>query len=354
MKKLIFKRNKMSINNFNDKLRNFNKKIVANFDIDFIGSTYFQSSDNKNTRSTFEYNDLPNISPDNSIGDINRYSIEIFNTDKNENIFPGEFDKEEDNKIEEISQKEKNKVTIQIDNSSPIHKAKNKKNEENNNINKINTTKKNEKGHHNGQKNIREDYLTNKIKAVVLKIVMDFINQKLKEKFGKNGVGKGINYKKLYKINSKQTSNAKADYNQNFIYKTLKDIYSVDISTRKKGIPSDKNKILICYLLTEEKNLEIKGYFQNLFNLRFIECVRHFVTQSKKDENYKMELDGLKLFNDLIKNDPSKLNIKEEDMNDEVYLAYYDNFINNFEKIIMGKKARKRVPKKNNKCQSKK
>ena len=118
----------MSINNFNDKLRNFNKKIVANFDIDFIGSTYFQSSDNKNTRSTFEYNDLPNISPDNSIGDINRYSIEIFNTDKNENIFPGEFDKEEDNKIEEISQKEKNKVTIQIDNSSPIHKAKNKKN----------------------------------------------------------------------------------------------------------------------------------------------------------------------------------------------------------------------------------
>ena len=224
----------MSINNFNDKLRNFNKKVVANFDIDFIGSTYFQSSDNKNTGSTFEYNDLPNISPDNSIGDINRYSIEIFNTDKNENIFPGEFDKEEDNKIEEISQKEKNKVTIQIDNSSPIHKAKNKKNEENNNINKINTTKKNEKGHHNGQKNIREDYLTNKIKAVVLKIVMDFINQKLKEKFGKNGVGKGINYKKLYKINSKQTSNAKADYNQNFIYKTLKDIYSVDISKRKK------------------------------------------------------------------------------------------------------------------------
>ena len=340
----------MSNNNFNDKLRNFNNEIIRNFDKDFIGSTYFQSSDNKNTGSTFEYNDLPNISLDNSIGDINRYSIEIFNTDKNENIFPGEFDKEEDNKIEEISQKEKNKVTIQIDNSSPIHKAKNKKNEENNNINKINTTKKKEKG----QKNIREDYLTNKIKAVVLKIVMDFINQKLKEKFGKNGVGKGINYKKLYKINSKQTSNAKADYNQNFIYKTLKDIYSVDISTRKKGMPSDKNKILICYLLTEEKNLEIKGYFQNLFNLRFIECVRHFVSQSKEDENYKMELDGLKLFNDLIKNDPSKLNIKEEDMNDEVYLAYYDNFINNYEKIIMGKKARKRVPKKNNKCQSKK
>ena len=340
----------MSNNNFNDKLRNFNNEIIRNYDKDFIGSTYFQSSDNKNTGSTFEYNDLPNISLDNSIGDINRYSIEIFNTDKNENIFPGEFDKEEDNKIEEISQKEKNKVTIQIDNSSPIHKAKNKKNEENNNINKINTTKKKEKG----QKNIREDYLTNKIKAVVLKIVMDFINQKLKEKFGKNGVGKGINYKKLYKINSKQTSNAKADYNQNFIYKTLKDIYSVDISTRKKDMPSDKNKILICYLLTEEKNLEIKGYFQNLFNLRFIECVRHFVSQSKEDENYKMELDGLKLFNDLIKNDPSKLNIKEEDMNDEVYLAYYDNFINNFEKIIMGKKARKRVPKKNNKCQSKK
>ena len=340
----------MSNNNFNDKLRNFNNEIIPNFDKDFIGSTYFQSSDNKNTGSIFEYNDLPNISLDNSIGDINRYSIEIFNTDKNENIFPGEFDKEEDNKIEEISQKEKNKVTIQIDNSSPIHKAKNKKNEENNNINKINTTKKKEKG----QKNIREDYLTNKIKAVVLKIVMDFINQKLKEKFGKNGVGKGINYKKLYKINSKQTSNAKADYNQNFIYKTLKDIYSEDISTRKKDMPADKNKILIDYLLTKEKNLEIKGYFQNLFNLRFIECVRHFVSQSIKDENYKMELDGLKLFNDLIKNDPSKLNIKEEDMNDEVYLAYYDNFINNYEKIIMGKKARKRVPKKNNKCQSKK
>jgi hypothetical protein len=175
---------------------------------------------------------------------------------------------------------------------------------------------------------------------------MDFINQKLKEKFGKNGVGKGINYKKLYKINSKQTSNAKADYNQNFIYKTLKDIYSEDISTRKKDMPADKNKILIDYLLTKEKNLEIKGYFQNLFNLRFIECVRHFVSQSKEDENYKIELDGLKLFNDLIKNDPSKLNIKEGNMNDEVYLAKYANFINNIEKIIIGKKTRNRVTKK--------
>ena len=201
----------MSNNNFNDKLRNFNNEIIRNLDKDFIGSTYFQSSDNKNTGSTFEYNDLPNISLDNSIGDINRYSIEIFNTDKNENIFPGEFDKEEDNKIEEISQKEKNKVTIQIDNSSPIHKTKNKKNEENNNVNKINTTKKNEKDHYNEQKNIREDNLMNKIKAVVLKILMNFINQKLKEIYGNKGVGRGINSKRLYRINSEQTSNAKID-----------------------------------------------------------------------------------------------------------------------------------------------
>ena len=208
--------------------------------------------------------------------------------------------------------------------------------------------------YYNEQKNIREDNLMNKIKAVVLKILMNFINQKLKEIYGNKGVGRGINSKRLYRINSEQTSNTKIDYNQNFIYKTLKDIYSEDISTRKKDMPADKNKILIDYLLTKEKNLEIKGYFQNLFNLRFIECVRHFVSQSKEDENYKMELDGLKLFNDLIKNDPSKLNIKEEDMNDEVYLAYYDNFIKKKKKIIMGKKARKRVPKKNNKCQSKK
>ena len=336
----------MSNNNFNDKLRNFNNEIIRNFDKDFIGSTYFQSSDNKNTGSTFEYNDLPNISLDNSIGDINRYSLEIYNIDKYENISPGEFYKEKDDEIEEISQKEKNKVTIQIDNSSPIHKTKNKKNEENNNVNKINTTKKNEKDHYNEQKNIREDNLMNKIKAVVLKILMNFINQKLKEIYGNKGVGRGINSKRLYRINSEQTSNAKIDYNQNFIYKTLKDIYSEDISTRKKGMPANKNKILIDYLLTKEKNLEIKGYFQNLFNLRFIECVRHFVSQSKEDENYKIELDGLKLFNDLIKNDPSKLNIKEDNMNDEVYLAKYANFINNIEKIIIGKKTRNRVTKK--------
>ena len=75
-------------------------------------------------------------------------------------------------------------------------------------------------------------------------------------------------------------------------------------------------------------------------------CKTLCISQSKEDENYKMELDGLKLFNDLIKNDPSKLNIKEDNMNDEVYLAKYANFINNIEKIIIGKKTRNRVTKK--------
>ena len=132
-------------------------------------------------------------------------------------------------------------------------------------------------------------------------------------------------------MNHKQKANIIVDENKQFLQKTLQEIFSDNISKRYTNYPLDHNKNLINRLL-EEDDEEKRKYFNNLFNLTFLEVLHHF--QGKEIIN---ELVGLKTYKEALKN--------FEDEKD-----YYENLkyhLTNFEEIINSKKSRRPRKQKN-------
>ena len=180
------------------------------------------------------------------------------------------------------------------------------------------------------------DNMRRKCKFIVLSHVMNFINKKLVEMY--KYIGNGIREKQLKQINKAQIANAKIEYNKSFLTKTLKQIFSDNISTRYTSLPPTKNKILIDELMNETDDIK-REYFKNLFSLTFLDCIKYF--SSEKDENYIKELDGLQLFKDL-KNDSIELKNKNIDTNDKEYIETLEYHLKYYEKIINLKKSRNR------------
>ena len=204
--------------------------------------------------------------------------------------------------------------------------------EENKRGRKRNRSEENEKI--NEHDKFSDDNLRRKCKHLVLKNSKDFINKSIK-KIYKGNIGNGIFKKELQTINQKQKSDATIDFNKNFLSKTLGDIFSEDISGRFTNLPLNHNKILIIKLMNEEDE-DKRNYFNKLFNITFIDCLKHF---NKK--KIIPELFGLKCFSD-IKNEI--LNKYPKDGED--YYSELQYYFDNYEKIIMKKKARKKRSKK--------
>ena len=175
-------------------------------------------------------------------------------------------------------------------------------------------------GEHN---KFSDDNLRRKCKHLVLKSLFNYINKNLK-KIYKN-IGYGIFKKQLLTINQKQKSNATVLFNRDFLNKTIGDIFSEDISNRYTTYMPTHNKDLINFLKNEE-NSNIAQYFKNLFNLRFIDCLKHFRGTQKFDL-----LEGLEGFD----------SIKEKYENDKDYLKSLNYYIMNYEDIINNKRIRK-------------
>jgi hypothetical protein len=131
--------------------------------------------------------------------------------------------------------------------------------------------KSNETGEHN---KFSDDNLRRKVKHIILDELMKFINNKICTMYN-NNIGHGIFIKKLLIMNQKQKCDATVLFNKEFLNKTLKDIFSDRISSRFTIFPLDHNKKLI-YNLMNETDEEKKNYFEKLFNLTFIQCLRHF------------------------------------------------------------------------------
>jgi len=183
-------------------------------------------------------------------------------------------------------------------------------------------------GRHN---KFADDNLRRKVKHIVLDQLFEFINNKIS--FLYNGhIGHGISIKKLLTINHKPKANTIVKYNKEFLEKTLKDIFSENISSRYTNYMKEHNKNLIENLLNENDDSKRK-YFTNLFSLTFLESLEHF-----RGTKFYEELSGLKGVNEII---------NQYDNDDEpdykTCLLYY---INKFEEIINNKKSRK--PRKNN------
>ena len=120
-------------------------------------------------------------------------------------------------------------------------------------------------------------------------------------------------------------------FNQELLKKSQGEILSSNITTRFTNYPLDHNKKLIEELINE-KDLEKREIFNNLFSKTLLECIEHLIGK----KHFK-ELEGLeKIF------ETKMLNLNES----EEYKEKLKNVFNNIEKIYNEKKARKQKSKK--------
>ena len=176
----------------------------------------------------------------------------------------------------------------------------------------------NEPGKHN---KFSEDNIIKKIKSNLLLILLKFINIEI-DKIYKGNIGHGIFQKHLLKINQNQVIISKN--NKQFLTKTLKDIFSDDISTKYSFFSVSHNRELIQALLNENDE-EKRIKFNKLFNLTFIDCLKHF-----RGSVFIEELSGLGSLDSLLK--------KFE--GDKEYLHDFKFYCLNLEDVIQKKKNR--------------
>ena len=191
--------------------------------------------------------------------------------------------------------------------------------------NKLGRKKKNsdQKGKHT---KYSEDNVIRKIKAIIISSLKDFINSVISNAYN-NNIGKGVFRKELLKMNQSQIVNSK--YNREFLNKSLKEIFSEDISAKYNNYQPDRNRIIIEGLLNET-DFNKKTLFTNLFDLTFLECVKHI-----RGENQNNLLNGLASLENLLDN------LCEKCENDEEYLELFQYYTNNLETIIGNKRRRK-------------
>lgn len=177
-----------------------------------------------------------------------------------------------------------------------------------------------DKGIHN---KYSEDNILRKIKSTLLSYLYNFINFSIYSIYEGN-IKKGLFKRELKKINQSQVVDTRT--NKEFLHKTLKEIFSDNISTKYSYYSNDYNRNLIEELLNES-DYEKRMKFKNLFSLTFLDCLKHFRGNKIFDE-----LKGLESFN--------KYKKKFED--DEEYLYLFDYYISHFEEIIIKKRHRNR------------
>ena len=165
------------------------------------------------------------------------------------------------------------------------------------------------------------DNIIRKIKSYFLIYLLNFINKLIDNKYNGN-IGQGVLEKQLLKIDNKKFS---SKYDKQLLNKTLEIIFSENISGIYQRYNIDHNKVLIIKLLKEEDEGK-RECFKKLFNLTFIECLKHFRGSEIIEE--LIGLDSLDNF----------LNLFEGDKDYQENVKYC---INNFEEIIGKKRSQK-------------
>ena len=172
------------------------------------------------------------------------------------------------------------------------------------------------------------DNIIRKIKHIILQSLLNFINQKIRTIYAYEDE-KVLKERKLFKLKQNQPISSRSDYNKDFLQKTLGVIFSGNISSKYSCHPSTHNKKLIVSLIND-KDEKKRTIFNNIFNLTFIDCLKHFRGNNKIEE-----LEGINNLEDYLKGQKNK--------NDEEYCILLKYFVNNFETIIKEKKSRIRV-----------
>lgn len=172
-----------------------------------------------------------------------------------------------------------------------------------------------------------DDNLRRKVKNLIFKVILDFINEKIKNIY-EGKIGNGPLKKELFPLNQAARYDITIEFSKNLMYKTLGYIFSGDISTRYSYYLPSHNKEVISILLNDKDDKK-RVYFKKLFNIKFIQCIEQF-----SGKNNYTELHDLKKFDD-IKN-------KFEEYDDEPeYIDKLEQYLKNFEDIIKSKKGKK-------------
>ena len=182
-----------------------------------------------------------------------------------------------------------------------------------------------------GDKSIRshtkfsDDNTRRKIKSTVVNDLSEFINIKIEDLYGKD-VGEGMVRKRLMKLGQKQISNASVEFNQKFLYKKLKNIFSEKVTSRITNYSPERNKEVIEELINDQ-NEKRSNYFKGLFNLTFLECLKYY----RGDDIYIEYLQGFKKFSqdEFIQNEGKD------------YTQHFMAYLKNYEIILQKKKPRK-------------
>ena len=132
-------------------------------------------------------------------------------------------------------------------------------------------------------------------------------------------------------INQKQISDASSLFNKEFLNRSLKDIFSENISTSNKTLSLNFNKLVIEKLINEQEEAK-RVNFQILFSLTFFQCLRHFIGEQQINElNLKSELFlGMVSVLDRIDTIHEKYNFNDDYFEAlTFYFFNYENITNN-------------------------
>ena len=266
-------------------------------------------------------------------------------TKKLEEIFNNNFETEW--KTYMINNRTKNSKNMYYDNKISsfnfLLKSKDQLTGINKNINKENKRRgRKRKGEDNGNNNDKEthnkfsdDNLRKKCKNIILKFALEFINKKIRELY-KNNIRHGRFKKELKILDQEKIAKSTVCFEKSFIKKTLKDIFSCDISVRFYNFPRNYNKSLIESLL-EDEDEDKRRYFTKLFDITFIECLKYF-TEDKEALTIR-ELNGFKHISSI--KDELIMKFGKE------YFEAFINYLQNYENIVNNKIGRKRKKTKN-------
>ena len=267
------------------------RKFCLNFDIN-----------NSEIKDTFDEYYLRNIEIENNNNNNHPESVSNFKLFNLSDISNFEY------KISEKKNKQKEKEKKENDKSSIIKFGRKRKDSS-------------EKGVHN---KYSSDNVIRKCKSVLIQIISSFINNKIKEIYGNDS-----NYRpkinRLMKMNHFQVMNSNVKFNQQFLYRQLKDIFSEKTSAKCTRFSEDHNRQLINSLLNDEDKIK-KKLFSDILNLTFLDCIQHF-----RGSKTIPCLCDLKNYDEVC----------DELEGDEYYKESFRCYIDNFEKIIKNKKSRR-------------
>ena len=180
-------------------------------------------------------------------------------------------------------------------------------------------------GEHN---KFSDDNIQMKLKNGILKSIFKFINIKIKMVYS-NKDKSSLNKMQLLKLKQKSKESTKAEYNKNLLNRTLKSIFSEEVSGKYLRYNPNHNKDLIIKLTTD-KDEEKREIFNKLFNLTFMDCLNYF-----RGSRFFKELNGMNQFEQY-------LNELKLGNNDEMYKNVLQYYLVNYEREVMDRKERNR------------